>query len=185
MSPKKIKATKTVKVPKTVKVKKTTHKRISKIGTATAVPDSPFLSSTTHGHAILHSDSVLAPQHDRRKHLTVILGVSTIMTIIFIAWILNVRQIVSPDVVASPEPVNSAQEFADLKKELTSTLEDVKGKINELNTVDEKNPTSTVSPEVSEEIRESFIKSLQTNTPISTVTPQVTPTVTTSPSTLP
>lgn len=188
MSLKKIKttkATKTTKASRVVKEKKVTRKRATKIIVTTAVPDSPFLSSTAHGHTLFQADSVLAPQRDRRKHLTIILGVSTIMTIIFIAWILNIRKIVSPDVVASPEPVNSAQEFADLKKELTSTLEEVKGKINELNIDNQQSPTSTVSPEVSEEIRDTLIKSLQTTTPTSTITPEATPTLTTSPSTLP
>ncbi len=185
MSVKKIKTTKATKIPKVAKEKKVTRKRATKIAVTSTVPDSPFLSSTAHGHTILQADTVLAPKLDRRKHLTVVLGVSTIMTIIFIAWILNIRKIVSPDVVASPEPVNSAQEFADLKKELTSTLEEVKGKINELNTDTQQVPTSIVPPEISEEIRESFIKSLQTTTPTSTITPEVTPTLTTPPSTLP
>ena len=185
MSVKKIKTIKASKTAKVGKEKKVTRKRVTKVAVRNTVPDSPFLSSTTHGHTILHADAVLAPKLDRRKHLTVILGVSTIMTIIFIAWILNIRKIVSPDVAASPEPVNSAQEFVDLKKELTSTLEEVKGKINELNIDNQPSPTSTVSPEVSEEIRESFIKSLQTTIPTSTITPTVTPTLTTPPSTLP
>lgn len=169
-------ASKSVK-SKAVKEKKVVRKRSLRPKIETIVPPSPFLASFAHGHTMYQADSVLRSHPDPRKKLTIILGVSVVMTVIVIAWILNLKHIVTPDVAASKKDSDITMEFADLKKELSTTIEDVKGKLNELDSVNQASPTATVTPDVNEIMRDTFKKSVQTEetSPTSTVTPTVTP----------
>lgn len=170
------KVSKSVKL-KAVKEKKVVRKRTLRPKIETVVPPSPFLASSAHGHTIYQANAVLHSHHDPRKKLTIILGVSVVMTVIVIAWILNLKRIVSPDVVASQKDSDISREFADLKKELSTTIEDVKGKLNDLDSVNQASPTSTVTPDVNEIMRDTFKKSVQTEktSPTSIITPTITP----------
>lgn len=141
--------------------KRTAHHELSR-DPLPVLPDGPSL---THGHSI-HDYAAPHRRRDRRQHLFVISSISLIMTVIIIAWIMNLNRIIEADM---PVPVPAAAnqvDFATLKQQLSTSLAEVKGNLSSLS--DLAAPTNAVTPSASPAV-----------IPSSTVTPA------TLPSTLP
>lgn len=145
---------KTTAVKKTVK-KKTTHKKITvrkkqkKIVTESVLPVAPlpplpeiFTISPTisHGHSTYEFNSEFTPRRRPRRSLVMVFGVSVIMVLIVVGWIMNLKQFINANVVAAPENNERQADFANLKEELNTTLGEIKGQLNELNEFDETTP---------------------------------------------
>lgn len=172
------------KAKKTVR-KRTVKPRSEKVLLEAVVPASPALTPLSHGHSLYYPDiqftSKPRPEYRKKQTLIIGLGVSVIMTVIVIAWILNLKRIIGPEVeAASQQPVSTHSDLSDLKKELSDTLSEVKGQLSELKNINEDLPTSTVSPQTEEELRNAFKSTAE-----KTVTHTNSPTTTTQPSTLP
>lgn len=177
-----------VKKPVATKAKKTVRKKAVKhqpetVHVETAVPVSPALTPLSHGHSLYYSDMHFKTEHKaehrKKQNLIIGLGVSIIMTAIVIAWILNLKKLIGPEVdAASQTQTPNYSDLSDLKKELTDTLSEVKGQLNELNTITEEPATSTIAPDTEEELRNAFKA-----TAGKTITEQ--PTATTPPAVLP
>ena len=176
----------TVKAKKTVKktVKKSTAKhQVKKITVAIPVPESPPLTPLTHGHTLHYSDMHFKTNqesgHRKKQRLIIGLGVSIIMTAIVIAWILNLKKLIGPEVDAAAQaPTTDYSELTKLKDELSKTLSDVKVQLNELQNIDQEPATATITPETEEELRNAFKATVE-----KTITEP--PTSTTPPSNLP
>ncbi len=177
-----VKKTTTSKAKKTVR-KKTVKRQSEIVQLETTVPVSPALAPLTHGHSLYYSDMHFKTEHKaehrKKQKLIIGLGVTIIMTAIVVAWILNLKKLIGPEVDAATQAQTpSYSDLSDLKKELTDTLSEVKGQLNELNTITEQPATSTITPETEEELRNAFKATVE-----KTITEQ--PTATTPPSTLP
>lgn len=169
-------------VKKTAK-KKTVKRQVKKIPVTMPVPESPALTPLTHGHTLHYSDMQFKTNQEsgyrKKQKLIIGLGVSIIMTAIVIAWILNLKKIIGPEVDASTQAQTPAySDLTDLKKELTDTLSEVKGQLNELNNINEVPATSTIAPDTEEELRNAFkakVEKTVTEPPTSTTPPPVLP----------
>lgn len=182
---------KTVKKKAVVKVKKTAKKKSSKvlkqqneeIRIEAALPASPALAPLTHGHSLYYPNIQFKPehksQHRKKQNLVIGLGVSVIMTVIVIAWILNLKKLIGPEVDAAAEqPTTNYSDLTELKNELTDTLSEVKGQLNELKNMSEEPATSTIAPETEEALRDAFkatVEKTVTETPTSSVSPTTLP----------
>lgn len=126
-------------------------------------------TSLAHGHSVHDADASFHHRSERKQRLIIGLGVGVIMTVIIVAWILNLNQLISGQADASAqETPASSVDLKELREQLSSTLAEVKTGIQDLKTI-EAMPTETVAPE--------------TSAPTSTASPAVSPTV--MPATLP
>jgi hypothetical protein len=188
----------TKKAKKTVKAKKTTKAikprvrkqkidepveiNMQEFSSEIKVPEFTLVSpSLSHGHSVYQQNSSFKPSQRKKHSLIIGVGVSTIMTLIIIAWIINLKSVISsPQVDINLENQTPAQaDLSDLKKELTDTLSEVKGHLNDLKSLEEETVTGTVAPDTEAEIRDAFKSSLEdednTDTPTSSVSPSVLP----------
>lgn len=169
-------------VKKTAK-KKTVKRQVKKIPVTMPVPESPALAPLTHGHTLHYSDMQFKTNQEsgyrKKQKLIIGLGVSIIMTVIVIAWILNLKKIIGPEVDAAAQaPTADYSELTELKDELSKTLSDVKVQLNELNSINEAPATSTIAPETEDELRNAFKATVEktiTEPPTRTTPPSVLP----------
>lgn len=109
--------------------------------------DVPVAAPLAHGHAV-HSHHLDRAHHPnvRKQRLAMILSISLIMTVIVIAWAMNLRRIISQSAQAAPQNPNRQADFKALREELDATFGQVKSSLSELNAI---TPTSTVTPTAS------------------------------------
>lgn len=148
----------------------------------TRVPEFTLVSpSLSHGHSVYQQNSKFQPTQRKKHSLIIGVGVSVIMTLIVIAWIINLKSVISsPRFDSNLENQTPAQaDLSDLKKELTETLSEVKGHLNDLKSLEEDTVTGVVTPDTETEIRDAFKSSLDkadnTEIPTSTTSPSVLP----------
>ncbi len=128
------------------------------------------IPSLAHGHAVhLPGQGMLKSQDRRRQQLILTVCVSVVMVVIMAAWIVNLKRLIEPDPAVASTPASAPEiDFEDLKKQLTASLSEVKGNLDDLKPSEVPGtPTSAATP-------------AETQAPTSTIAPS-----TISPSTLP
>jgi len=149
---KKPKVSKKLSSPRSKKTPRPTGRAASK---ESAVLLSTDMSgdSIAHGHAPYHHNLVDKPVKkldERSQRLIMYIGISLIMVVIVIFWIMNLKHIMGPDAfsITASSSVNSKtkSDFDNLKSDLTKTLSEVKGEIKNLEDLSKQIPTSTASP---------------------------------------
>lgn len=158
------KTKKTTATKKKTTRSRSTHSRKKKVveeqapfSTPVPLPDVFTLTpSLTHGHSTYQRDSDFMPSRRPRRNLIVVLGVSLVMVIIVGAWIFSLKRFINANVVAAPENTDRSAEFSSLKDELSSTLDDIKVQLDELDTLREETTQETVTPDANQEMQETF-----------------------------
>ncbi len=159
------------KVDNLTPVKKTTRKRVVRKSTPRAKKVAPtnntqptFIApeiftltpSITHGHTSyeINSHHVIPKRRPHRK-LVITFGVSVIMVIIMGAWIFSLKHSISVRLNQAKVVSDKPTDFENLKKELDSSLAEVKGQLNKLEDTTEI-PTAVASPDVNEDVKNTF-----------------------------
>lgn len=179
------KTKKTTATKKKATKSRSTHSRKKKaaaedtaFSTPVHVPDVFTLTpSLTHGHSTYQRDPEFIPSRRPRRNLIMVLGVSLVMVIIVVGWIVSLKRFINANVAAAPENTDRSAEFSNLKDELSSTLDDIKGQLNELDTLREETAQETVTPDANQEMKETFknIAGEKITAPTPTTTPATLP----------
>lgn len=123
----------------------------------TVVPQAPVLApSLAHGHAVHHPGLAAPGSRNRHQRLFMILGVTVVVSLLLVAWILNLKTIINATMASSPKNVANQKDFGKLKEELSATLSDVKGQIGDLKTIANETPTATAIPASDEKVKEAL-----------------------------
>lgn len=151
------KAPKLIKKKKLPRSKKTLRPKVQAKSKESAVLLSTEISGTsiTHGHTSYHHPII---EHktkkidDKSQRLIMYVGVSLIMTVIVVVWILNLKHTLGPNAFsimpASTENSATATDFEALKTNLTKSLDQVKGEIKDLEDLSKTGVTATATPEL-------------------------------------
>ncbi|MCX6793234.1 MAG: hypothetical protein NTY12_04370 [Candidatus Falkowbacteria bacterium] len=161
MPRKKIEKIKVKKVSKkTVKPrsKKTSRSKDHVVTKESAV----LLSGEMHGRSIAHGHSPFQLEEldkktkkidDRSQRLIMYIGVSLIMVVIVVFWIINLKSSLGPDAFSITSVNGTKKEttadFENLKNDLSNSISEVKGQINSLEEIAKQKeavPTSTANP---------------------------------------
>jgi hypothetical protein len=130
-----------------IKKKKAPTKRRSKIESGAPLVSTVLTSEPlVHGHSS-HDDSarVRSAHEEKNQKLIMWIGISSIMTLIVVLWIMNLNHIVDAEEILPRKSENQNVDFGTLKKDLSETLSKVKDDIKQLN-----QPTTVTSTAVPE-----------------------------------
>ncbi len=100
------------------------------------------------------------------------------MTLILIAWIINLRSVLGPDVEASAKPKTASEiDFEKFKNELNDTMNDVKDNLRDFKEIGSELVTDTAAPDPSASALDKFRDRLEAGQSPSTsaVTPATLP----------
>ncbi len=131
-----------VRVTTQTKKKKAPTKRRSKIESGAPLVSTKLSSEPlVHGHSS-HNDSahIRSAHEEKNQKLIMWIGISSIMTLLVVIWILNLNHIVDAEEVLPRKSGNQNVDFGTLKKDLSETLNKVKDDIKQFN-----QPTTTTN----------------------------------------
>lgn len=166
------------KTTKIAKAKKSSHKKAVPVDHQ-PLPVMPEVFTLTpslaHGHTTYQLTSEFAPSRKPRRNLTIVLCVSIIMTLIVGAWILSLKKFINFDAQAAANS-QSQTDFANLKEELDSTMEEVKSQLQNLDDLKAATttPTATATPAHDEAMRDAFKNLAEQRMVTPTVSPATT-----------
>lgn len=149
---------KTVTKKRTATKSKKTVKTVKRVSRKKAITPEPQVEtiipevftltpSLTHGHTTYQLTSEFTPSRKPRRNLTIVLCVSIVMTVIVGAWILSLKRFINFDAQAASPSSQTQTDFANLKEELDSTMQEVRSQLQNLDDLKATTPTSTVPPE--------------------------------------
>ncbi len=87
-----------------------------------------------HGHSS-HDDSahIRSAHEEKNQKLIMWIGISSLMTLIVVLWIMNLNRIVDAEEILPRKSDNQNVDFSTLKKDLSETLTKVKSDIKQFN----------------------------------------------------